>query len=92
MNIVWLVLSANRHKLYNANIIYLLVQQEVITYSLWEVYKFLFWNQKNTLKVLRIYQYCEKILGTLASKLFFLVWQRCQVGYPIGTVYDFQII
>ena len=43
------------------------------------------------------YQYCEKILGTSASKSLFsvkfgVVWQRCQVCYPIGIVDDFRII
>ena len=38
-----------------------------------------------------------KNFGTLASKSFFsvkfgVVWQRCQVCYPIGIVDDFQII
>ena len=57
---------------------------------------FYFETEKNTPDVLRIYQYCEKILGTLTSKSFFsvkfgVVWQRCQVCYPIGIVDDFRI-
>ena len=48
-------------------------------------------------QVLRIYQYCEKNLGTLTSKSFFrvkfgVVWQRYQICYSIGIVDDFRII
>ena len=34
---------------------------------------FYFWNRKITPEVLRIDQYCEKILGMLATKSFFSV-------------------
>ena len=34
---------------------------------------FYFGTEKNTLELQKIYQYCEKILGTLASKSFFSV-------------------
>ena len=37
------------------------------------MYKFLFWNKKITLEVLRIDQYCEKFLGMLVTKSFFSV-------------------
>ena len=37
------------------------------------VYKFLFWIQKITPEVLRFDQYCEKILGMLATKSFISV-------------------
>ena len=38
-----------------------------------EVYEFLFWNRKITPELLRSDQYCEKILGMLATKSFFSV-------------------